>query len=236
MVKLEVPLTPDAEWNEHGLEDWYEALNGLLAEKGWTTRAALQIPGYQVIEFASMDGKAKAGDLILSEGERAVVVLGLSLHDDWKQDFIRFMLQFACGIGAQALLTYAENYQLDFWRDLGAKFLPDPEPFPSPVESALVSVTLLPGMSLLVTYQGHPVLCLEPIACNVHAQGVISLAQRRIERHFGGVPLGFASRVATRCPWDIPREVWDELLACSRLQAYEIIAQIIIPSSEGKIV
>ncbi|MFZ3371656.1 MAG: hypothetical protein WA131_01305, partial [Desulfitobacteriaceae bacterium] len=102
---------------------------------------------------------------------------------------------------------------------------PDPIPLEGDIFRERVAIQNQSKQSLLITYDEQPVLCLEPVICNAHAPGPISLAQRRLEKEFGGQPLGFASRVAVHSPWEISKAQWDDLLAYTRLQAYDLISE-----------
>jgi len=110
---------------------------------------------------------------------------------------------------------------------------PDPVPLQESILREKVAIKQLAKFSLLVTYEEKPVLCLEPIMCNAHEPGLASLAQRRLEKMYGGTPLGFASRMAVHCPWNITREQWDDLLAFSRLQAFDLLEGLVNTSREG---
>ncbi|WP_407307404.1 hypothetical protein [Desulfosporosinus sp. SB140] len=47
---------------------------------------------------------------------------------------------------------------------------------------------------------------------------------------YGGNPLGFASWRAVHCPWAISRDQWDDFLAYSRLQAFDILEELVLNS------
>ncbi|HBV85965.1 MAG TPA: hypothetical protein DEF42_04705 [Desulfosporosinus sp.] len=225
MPWIEIALSPHSEWNEDGLEDWALALGAFLTEKGTGSNPQIQmLPGYNVVQL----GEAGIGDLTLSSAERLVIIDGLSLKGNVECDFARFVVRFALQMGALGVcISNASSSEKSFWRKLGGVIQPDPVPLEEPICREKVGVRQLARFSLQVTYDSEPVLCLEPIACNAHAPGLISLAQRRLEKMYGGSPLGFASRVAVHCPWNISRDQWTDLLSFSRLEAFDLLEEIV---------
>ena len=225
MPWIEIELSPRSEWNDEGLEDWAQALGSFLSKKG--TGLAPQIrmlPGYNVVQL----GEAGSGELTLSGSERLVILDGLSLNGNVECDFARFAVRFARHMGAVGFcVSGVSSSERSFWRKLGGVIKPDPVPLKGAIRRESVTIRQLAKFSLLVTYKNKPVLCLEPITCNAHAPGLVSLAQRRLEKVYGGTPLGFASRVAVHCPWVISREQWDDLLSFSRLQAFDLLEDLV---------
>ncbi|CAA7602926.1 Hypothetical protein DEACI_3749 [Acididesulfobacillus acetoxydans] len=225
MPRVEIKLEPVRDWEEAAWEDWSSALGAFLAESGRSIRNTLRFPGYQVLEIAGSESPA---EVVLSASERLVLLEGLRLDGSLEQGIIRFVLRFAREMGAQSFVApVCSPQEEDFWRALGARFHPDPVGLTGEVERGLVDVQPLSGTSLLITYAGKPAVCLEPIACTAHSPGPVSLAQRRLEKHFGGQPLGFASRISSFCPWDVRKSQWDDLLSYSRLKSYEILAELV---------
>lgn len=227
MLRLEVPIKPCSDWSDYTLKDWGEALEAFLSERQWELKAAFAVGGYRIIDFGAPDTGKRAGELIFSRGERAVSLLGPAVRGKWEQELVQSVLLTARAMGAVVFYTYGEDGQWLFWEKLGAKRLPEVTPFPEPFRAENVQVTPLFGLSLLVGYAGQPVLCLEPIACNSHGKGLASLAQKRAEKRCGEVALGFSSRIAARCPWQVPKPVWENLLACSRLRAFECLERLL---------
>lgn len=230
MSWMEIRLNPQATWNEESLEDWACALAAFSLAKGKEVQPTIRVlPGYQVLEIEGIIG---SGEIILSPSERVVLLEGVKL-ENLERDFAVFLLRFASEMGAISLCVPAEEKaERRFWQSLGGRVRPDPQGLPEEIDRSKVGVKQLADFGLLVTYADHPALCLEPIICNTHAAGPASLAQRRLEKKFGGQPLGFASRIAIHCPWDISKQQWDDLLAYSRLQAFEVFAEIIEASTE----
>ena len=230
MPWIEIELSPRSEWNEDGLEDWAQALGAFFSEKGTGLEPQIRIlPGYNVLQL----GEAGIGELTLSSSERLVILDGLSLKGNVECDFARFAVRFARHMGAVGFcISSASSVERNFWRKLGGVIKPDPVPLKGSICRGRVTIKQLAKFSLLVTYEDEPVLCLEPIACNAHAPGLVSLAQRRLEKMYGGTPLGFASRVAVHCPWIISREQWDDLLSFSRLQAFDLLEEIVNANRE----
>jgi hypothetical protein len=182
------------------------------------------LPGYNVVQF----GEAGIGELTLSSSERLVILDGLSLKGHVECDFARFVVRFARQMGAVGVcVSNASSTERGFWRKLGGVIQPDPVLLKEAICREKVAIKQLAKFSLLVTYEGEPVLCLEPIMCNAHSPGIVSLAQRRLEKMYGGSPLGFASRVAVHCPWNITREQWDDLLSFTRLQAFDLLEGLV---------
>ena len=186
------------------------------------------LPGYHVVQLGEMG----IGEITLSCAERLVILDGLSLKENVECDFARFVLRFAHQMGAVGVCaSMSSSTEWDFWRKLGGVIRPDPVPLKKSISREKVDVKRLANFSLLVTYKDDPVLCLEPISCNAHAPGLVSLAQRRLEKEYGGSPLGFASRVAVHCPWEIDQEQWNDLLSFSRLQAFELLSDLVFKPS-----
>ena len=225
MPWIEIELSPRSEWNEDGLEDWAQALGAFLTDRGTGLNPQIHVlPGLNVLELV----EAGIGELPLSSAERLVILEGLSLKGTIECDFARFVVNFARQMGAVGVCVSINSADdKNFWRKLGGIIQPDSVPLEGSIEQGKVAVEQLAKFSLLVTYQGEPALCLEPIMCNAHAPGVISLSQRRLEKLYGGSPLGFASRVAVHCPWKLNREQWDNLLSFSRLQAFDLLEKIV---------
>lgn len=222
MPRMEIFLDPALEWQEESLEDWCCALGAFLCDTGVEVKRGFRLPGYEVLEI---QGEEIQAELILSASERLMVLEGFPVGNSQHRDMAQILLRFARNMGAERLFIPAEsNAETEFWRQAGALPVPDPQPLKEKIRRDRVGVESLGLVSLLVRYRGKPALCLELIRCSVHAPGLVSLAGRRLERHFGG-PLGFASRVAAQCPWDIEREQWDDLLAFSRLKAFEVLAE-----------
>lgn len=226
MPWMEIELSPRSEWNEEGLEDWALALGTFLAERGTGIQPQIRmLPGYHVVQL----GEEGIGELILSGAERLVILDGLSLKGNVECDFARFVVRFARQMGAVGVcVSIASSEERTFWKRLGGRLQPDPIPLEDAIRREKVQVRQLAKFSLLVTYDKEPVLCLEPITCNAHAPGPVSMSQRRLEKLYGGNPLGFASRVAVHCPWEINKEQWDDLLAYSRLQAFDLLADLVL--------
>lgn len=225
MPWIEIELSPRVEWNEDGLEDWTLALGAFLTERGTGLNPMISmLPGYYVVKL----GEAGIGKLILSSSERLVILDGLSLKGNVECDFARFVVRFARQMGAVGVcVSNASSTERRFWQKLGGVIQPDPVPLHEPICRGKVAIKQLTNYSLLVTYEGAPVLCLEPIICNAHAPGLVSLAQRRLEKLYGGTPLGFASRRAVHCPWNINREQWEDFLSFSRLQAFDLLEGLV---------
>lgn len=225
MPWIEIELSPRSEWNEDGLQDWVLALGAFLTERGTELNPEIQmLPGYNVVQL----GKEGIGDLTLSRAERLVILNGLSLKGNVECDFARFVVRFALQMGAVGVcVSNAGSSEKGFWRKLGGVIQPDPVLLEGSVCREKVAIRQLAKFSLQVMYENKPVLCLEPIICNAHSSGLISLAQRRLEKMYGGIRLGFASRVAVHCPWIISRGQWADLLAYSRLEAFELLEDIV---------
>lgn len=230
MPWIEIALTPRSEWNEDGLEDWALALGAFLTERGTGLNPQIQmLPGYNVVQL----GEAGIGDLTLSSAERLVILNGLSLKGNVECDFARFVVRFALQMGAVGVcVSDASPTEKSFWRQLGGVIQPDPVPLEGSICREKVAIRQLAKFSLQVIYENEPVLCLEPITCNTHSPGLISLAQRRLEKMLGGSPIGFASRVAVHCPWHISRVQWADLLSFSRLQAFDMLEDIVNKSQK----
>ncbi|MDR3600666.1 MAG: hypothetical protein P4L49_09345 [Desulfosporosinus sp.] len=230
MPWIEIELSPRSEWNEDGLEDWAQALGSFLSEKGTGLEPQIRmLPGCNVLQL----GEAGIGELTLSSSERLVILDGLSLKGSVECDFARFAVRFARQMGAVGFcVSSVSRTEKSFWRKLGGVIKPDPVPLQGPIRPSRVGIKQLAQFSLLVMYRDEPVLCLEPIRCNAHAPGLVSLAQRRLEKMYAGSPLGFASRVAIHCPWIISREQWDDLLSFSRLQAFDLLANLVNTNRE----
>ena len=224
MPWIEIELSPRVAWNEEGLEDWSLALGAFLTERGTGLNPLITMsPGYNVVQL----GEAGIGELTLSGSERLVILDGLSLKGHLECDFARFVVRFARQMGAVGVcVSTTSSTERTFWRKLGGVLQPDRVSLKEPIRREKVAIKQLLNYSLLVTYEAEPVLCLEPIKCNIHASGLISLAQRRLEKKYSGTPLGFSSRMAVHCPWDICREQWDDLLSFSRLQAFDLLEDI----------
>lgn len=230
MPWMELPLYPRTDWDEEGLPDWAEALGAFLTEKGKQVTPSLQVlPGYQVLTLGVDD---TASEILISTSERLVVVMGLTLVNSWNREFAGIVARFAREMGAVALrapLHYSS--EKGFWKRLGAEFIPDPVPLHEKVQREKVGVEPLFRQSILVTYQGKPALCLEPIFCTARSSGLVSLAERRLEKLFGeGHPIGFASRVSSHSPYEINKDQWEDLLTYSRVEAYEVLARLVVES------
>ena len=225
MPWIEIELSPRSEWNEDGLEDWAQALGSFLSEKGSGLEPQIRmLPGYNVVQL----GEAGSGELILSNSERLVILDGLLLEGNVECDFARFAVRFARHMGAVGFrVSIASSAERSFWRKLGGVIKPDPIPLQGSIRRGMVTIKQLAKFSLLVSYKDEPALCLEPITCNTHAPGLVSLAQRRLEKMYGGSPLGFASRIAVHCPWLVSREQWTDLLSYSRLEAFDVLDSIV---------
>jgi len=231
MSWIEIELSPRVEWNEDGLEDWSLALGAFLTKKGTGLNPVIRmLPGYDVVQL----GEEGIGELTLSSSERLVILDGLSLKGNVECDFARFVIRFARQMGALGVcVSNTSSTERSFWQKLGGVIQPDPVPLKESIRRGKVAIKQLAKFSLLVTYEGEPVLCLEPIMCNTHPPGLASLAQRRLEKMYGRTPLGFASRMAVHCPWNITREQWDDLLAYSRLQAFDLLEGLVNTGQEG---
>jgi hypothetical protein len=231
MPWIEIELSPRVEWNEEGLEDWAQALGAFLTERGTDLNHKIRmLPGCNIVQL----GEAGIGELTLSSSERLVILDGLSLKGNVECDFARFVVRFASQMGAVGVcVSNADSTEKGFWRNLGGVIQPDPVPLQESICREKVDIKQLSKFSLLVAYEGEPVLCLEPIMCNSHAPGLASLAQRRLEKMYGGTPLGFASRMAVHCPWTITSDQWDDLLSFSRLQAFDLLEGIVNTCQEG---
>ncbi|KGK90396.1 hypothetical protein DP73_07040 [Desulfosporosinus sp. HMP52] len=225
MPWIEIALSPRSEWNEDGLKDWALALGAFLNEKGTELDPQIRmLPGYNVVQL----GETGIGDLTLSSTERLVILKGLSLNRNVESDFARFVVRFALQMGALGVCVSSSDFSdKSFWRKLGGVIRPDPVPLEGSICGEKVGVKQLFKFGLLVTYKDEPMLCLEPIACNAHSPGIVSLAQRRLEKMYGGSPIGFTSRMAAHCPWIISKVQWTDLLSFSRLKAFEILAEIV---------
>lgn len=231
MPWIEIELSPRVEWNEDALKDWTLALGAFFTESGTGLDPQIRmLPGCNVVQL----GEEGIGELTLSSSERLVILDGLSLKGNVECDFARFVVRFARQMGAVGVcISNPSSTERSFWKKMGGIIQPDPVPLQEPIDRGEVAIKQLADYGLLVTYQGEPVLCLEPISCNAHAPGLISLAQRRLEKKYGGTPLGFASRLAVHCPWDITREQWDDLLSFSRLQAFDLLDDLVNACQEG---
>ncbi|HZK55627.1 MAG TPA: hypothetical protein VFC84_15770 [Desulfosporosinus sp.] len=228
MPWIEIELSPRVAWNEEGLEDWSLALGAFLTASGTGLNPQIKMsPGYHVVQL----GEGGIGELTLSGSERLVILDGLSLKGKIECDFARFVLRFASQMGAVGVcVSNPSSTERAFWRKLGGVIQPDPVPLKETICREKVAIIQLLKYSLLVTYEGKPVLCLEPIQCNTHASGLVSLSQRRLEKKYCGTPLGFASRMAVHSPWSISREQWDDLLSFSRLQAFDLLEGLVTTS------
>jgi len=230
MPWIEIELSPQTEWNEEGLEDWAQALGSFLSEKGVGLEPQIHmLPGYNVLQLGE-----GSGELTLSSSERLVILDGLSLAGSVECDFARFAVSFARHMGAVGFcISGASSAEKKIWKKLGGIIKPDPVPLKESICRGSVATKQLAKFSLLVTYEDEPVLCLEPITCKAQVQGPASLAQRRLEKMYGGSPLGFSSRVAVHCPWVISQEQWADLLSISRLQAFDLLADLVITQPES---
>ncbi len=229
MSRMELELDPQSEWNEEALADWSCALTAFFAESGYEGQPKIRVlPGYQILTFGNLE---KSGEIILSASERIVLLEGWSILGETERELASFIIRFARQMGAKALcISICSEVDRLFWVQRGGKLQPDPIPLDGDVFRERVAIHNQSKQSLLITYDEQPVLCLEPVICNAHAPGPISFAQRRLEKEFGGQPLGFASRVAVHSPWEINKEQWDDLLAYTRLQAFELISEGIFDS------
>ncbi|KLU65009.1 hypothetical protein DEAC_c29760 [Desulfosporosinus acididurans] len=229
MPWMEIEIDSSLDWNEEGLEDWALALGAFLTEKGTGLKPEISRSlGYNVVHM----GEEGVGALTLRRAERLVLLDGLELKDSVDYDFARFVVRFAGQMGAVGVCASIQSLdERAFWEKIGGVLRPDPLPLEEVIQRENVGIQQLTKFSLLVTYEEEPVLCLEPITVNCHARGIISLAQRRLEKMYGGNPLGFASWKAVHCPWVISREQWQEFLAYSRLQAFELLAKLVFHSS-----
>ena len=229
MSRMELELDPQSEWNEEALADWSCALTAFFAESGYEGQPKIRVlPGYQILTFGNLE---KSGEIILSASERIVLLEGWSILGETERELASFIIRCARQMGAKALcISICSEVDRLFWVQRGGKLQPDPIPLDGDVFRERVAIHNQSKQSLLITYDEQPVLCLEPVICNAHAPGPISFAQRRLEKEFGGQPLGFASRVAVHSPWEINKEQWDDLLAYTRLQAFELISEGIFDS------
>ena len=225
MSWMEIELSPRSEWNEEGLEDWAQALGAFLTDRGTGLNPTIRVlPGLNILQL----GEEGIGELTLSGAERLVILEGLSLEGTIEYDFARFVVSFARQMGAVGVCVSIKSPDdKKFWHQLGGIIRPDSVPLEGSIAQENVAVRQLSKFSLLVTYEGKPALCLEPITCNAHAPGLVSLSQRRLEKMYGGSPLGFASRVAVHCPWKFDRTQWSELLSFSRLQAFDLLEKLV---------
>lgn len=235
MPWMELSLNPKTDWDEEGLPDWVEALGAFLMEKGKGVKPSLQVlPGYHVL---SLGEDRDAGELLISSSERLIVLMGLTFENSLNREFAGYVARFARELGAVALRAPAHcSAERNFWRKLGARLIPDPILLREKVRREMVGVEALFGQSILVTYRSKPALCLEAIFCTARPGGPVSLAERRLEKLFGeGRPIGFASRISAHSPWKIEKSQWDDLLAYSRLEAYEVLAKLVTQSLPEKI-
>lgn len=225
MPWMEIELSPRTEWNEDGLEDWAQALGAFLTDRGTGLNPKIRVlPGLNILQL----GEEGIGELTLSGAERIVILEGLSLEGAIECDFARFVVSFARQMGAVGVCVSINSPDdKTFWRKMGGIIQLDSVPLEGSIAKEKVAVRQLSKFSLLVTYEGKPALCLEPITCNAHAPGLISLSQRRLEKLYGGSPLGFASRVAVHCPWKLNREHWDDLLSFSLLQCFDLLEKLV---------
>ena len=206
------------------LADWSCSLTAFFTENGHEGQPKIGVlPGYQILTFGDPNN---SGEIILSASERLVLLEGWSIFREPERDLATFVIRLARQMGAKALcISIISDEDRSFWGRLGAKLQPDPIPLEGDIYRERVAIHNQSKQSLVITYDEQPVLCLEPVICNAHAPGPISLAQRRLEKEFGGKPLGFASRVAVHSPWEINKEQWDDLLAYTRIEAYELISE-----------
>lgn len=234
MPWMELSLDPQSEWDEEGLEDWSEALAAFLTEKGKEIKPCLQVlPGYHLVALGKNE---ELGELMISSAERLVVLFGLSYESSAEKEFVHLVARFARQMGAVALrVPIMTSKEKTFWQRMGAEIQPDPTQLKEEIHREKVGVEPLYQYNLQVTYKGKPALCLEPIFCTVRAEGVASLAQRRTEKLIGGQPIGFASRISTHCPWELERSQWDDLLAFSRLESFEVLEQCVSKSVEDSL-
>lgn len=230
MLWMELPLNPTTDWDEEGLSDWAEALGAFLTGKGKRVTTSLQVlPGYQVLTLGEED---TIGELLISSSERLIILKGLTLESSWDREFAGIVARFAREMGAVALRAPLHfSSEKEFWKRLGAEVIPDPVPLKEKIRRVNVGVEPLYKQGILVTYRGKPALCLEPIFCTARPSGLVSLAERRLGKLFGGGrPIGFASRVSSHSPWEIAKIQWEDLLAYSRLEAYEVLAKLVTES------
>lgn len=230
MPWMELPLNPETDWNEVGLNDWAEALGAFFVERGQGFTPSLQVlPGYQILGWGEENAP---GEILLSSSERVITLKGFGLVQSSDREFAEMVIRFARDMGALALKSPIHYIaEKEFWRKKGAQLMPDPLPLREAIRREKIGVEPLNQQSLLVTYQEKPVLCLEPIFCTARPPGPSSLAERRIGKLFGGGrPIGFASHVSAYSPWQIQKAQWDDLLAYSRLQAYEVLERQILES------
>lgn len=230
MPWMELSLNPMGDWDEEGLADWAEALGAFLTERGKKIKTSLQqLPGYQIV---CMGEDKDAGELLISSSERLIVMMGLTVKNSSEREFAEIVTRFARQMGAIALRAPI-NYvaEKEFWQKLGAQDVPEPIILREEIHREKVGVEPLYRQSLLVTYKDKPALCLEPIFCTARPNGPVSLAARRLEKLLGGGrPIGFASRVSAYSPWEFERRKWDDLLAYSRLEAYDVLEQLVTQS------
>jgi hypothetical protein len=226
MPWMEIVINPRSDWNEDGLEDWALALGAFLTEKGIGLKPEIHmLPGYNVVQM----GEEGIGALTLRSAERLVLINGLELKASLDYDFARFVVRFASQIGAVGVCAAINSSdERKFWGKMGGILKPDPVSLEEGIFREHVGIQQLAKFSLLVTYKKEPVLCLEPITVNSHAPGIASIAQRRLEKIYGGNPLGFASWKAVHCPWNITPKQWKDLLAYSRLQAFDLLEELVL--------
>ncbi|MEA4902131.1 hypothetical protein [Desulfitobacterium sp.] len=226
MPWMELNLNPADKWNEGCLEDWSAALTAFLLEKGENINPRLHmLPGYYTVALGENE---EFGELVISSAERLVVLLGLSYESSVEKELVHFVARFARQMGAVALRAPIMNAkERKFWRQMGAGLYPDPTRLKEDIHREHIRVEPLFQFSLQVTYRDKPALCLEPIFCTARAEGVVSLAQRRTERLLGGRPIGFASRISAHSPWELDRAQWNDLLAFSRLDCFEVLERCI---------
>ncbi|AGA70236.1 hypothetical protein Desdi_2824 [Desulfitobacterium dichloroeliminans LMG P-21439] len=227
MPWMELCLDPLTDWDEEGLADWAEALGAFLTERGRKITTSLQrLPGYLIVRMGEED---EAGELLVSSSERLIVMMGLTVKNDSEREFAEMLTRFAKEMGAVALRAPIQYLaEKRFWQRLGALDVPEPVLLQEEIQREKVGVELLYKQSLLVTYRDHPALCLEPIFCSARPDGPQSLAARRVEKLLGGGrPIGFASRVSAYSPWQFDKKEWEEILAYSRLESYELLEQLV---------
>lgn len=230
MPWMELPLNPLRDWDEEGLADWAEALGAFLTERGKAITTSLQyLPGYQIVNMGEGE---EAGELLISSSERLIVMMGLTVKNSVECEFAEMLTRFARQMGAKALrvpIKYLAEQK--YWEKLGAQDVAEPVLLGEEIQREKVGVEPLYKKSLLVTYRDKPALCMEPIFCTARPDGPVSLAARRLERLLGdGGPIGFASRVSSYSPWEFERRKWDDLLAYSRLEAYEVLEALVTQS------
>ena len=230
MPWMELSLKPTRDWEEEGLADWAEAMGAYLVQRGKGIKISLQmLPGYQIVKFGEEQG---AGELLISSAERLIVLMGLAVKSPKEREFAEILLRFAQEKGALGLRVPI-NYVAEkvFWQSRGAQIVPEPVPLREEIQKDKVGVKPLHKHSLMVTYKNKPALCLEPIYCTARPKGPVSMAARRLEKLLGGgLPIGFASRVSAYSPWEFERRKWDDLLAYSRLEAYEVLEKLVLES------